>query len=117
MRHRKTIKKLDRKKAPREAMLNNLATSIVLYEKVKTTLAKAKTVKPILEKMITRGKVKSVHNKQQLNRFLKDKKAVQKVLDVLGPRYKERAGGYTRIIKMAPRLGDGAKMAQIELVK
>lgn len=116
MRHQNTTKKLDRKKAPRKAMLENLATSIVLYEKVVTTEAKAKTVKSLVEKLITRSKVKSVHNKQQLSQIVPDKKAVQKLLDVLGPRYKERAGGYTRIIKMGPRLGDGAKMVQIELV-
>jgi large subunit ribosomal protein L17 len=116
MRHRSIKKTLDRAKAPRQAMLENLATSLVLYEKIETTEAKAKTVKPIIEKMITRAKVKSVHNKQQLSRFVPDKKAVQKLLDVLGPRYKERNGGYTRIIKMAPRQGDGAHMAQIELV-
>lgn len=116
MRHQNTTKKLDRKKAPRKAMLENLATSIVLYEKVVTTEAKAKTVKSLVEKLITRSKVKSVHNKQQLSQVVPDKKAVQKLLDVLGPRYKERAGGYTRIIKVGPRLGDGAKMVQIELV-
>ncbi len=117
MKHRKKTKILDRAKAPREAMLKNLATSIILYESVKTTEAKAKTVKPMLEKLITRAKVKSVYNKQQLNRVLKDKKATQKMLDVIGPRYKERKGGYCRIIKMSQRQGDGAKMAQIELVK
>ncbi len=116
MRHAKKGKKLGREKAPREAMLNNLATSIILYEKVKTTEAKAKAIRPIVEKLITRGKVKSVHNKQILNRTLKDKKAVQKILDVIGPKYKDRNGGYTRIIKMGRRLGDGAKTAQIELV-
>lgn len=116
MRHRSTKKTLDRAKAPRQAMLENLATSLVLYEKIETTEVKAKTVKPIIEKMITRAKVKSVHNKQQLSRFVPDKKAVQKLLDVLGPRYKERNGGYTRIIKTGPRQGDGAHMAQIELV-
>lgn len=116
MRHRNANKKLGREKAPREAMLENLAASLVLYEKIETTESKAKTVRPIIEKMITRAKVKSVHNKQQLARFVPDKKAVQKLLDVLGPRYKERQGGYCRIIKMGPRQGDGAKMAQIELV-
>jgi len=116
MRHRKVTKTLDRKKAPRMAMLNNLATSLVLYEKIKTTEAKAKVLRPLVEKLITRGKVKSVHNKQILNKSLKDKKAVQKVLDVLGSRYKERKGGYTRIIKIGPRSGDGANMVQIELV-
>lgn len=116
MRHNNKNKILDRTKAPRKAMLENLATSIILYEKVKTTEAKAKTVKPLVEKLITRGKVKSVHNKQQLAKIIPDKKAVQKVLDVLGPKYKTRPGGYCRIIKIGQRQGDGAKMVQIELV-
>lgn len=116
MRHRNKTKILDREKAPRKAMLENLATSLILFEKVVTTEAKAKAVRPLVEKLITRSKVKSVHNKQQLSRVLPDKKAVQKALDVLGPKYKDRKGGYTRIIKMAQRQGDGAKMAQIELV-
>lgn len=117
MRHRKTNKTLDRKKAPRQALLDNLATSLVLYEKIVTTEAKAKAIRPIVEKLITRSKEKSVHNKQQLGKVLHDKKAVQKLLDVLGPKYKERKGGYTRIIKISGiRQGDGAKMAQIELV-
>ncbi|MDP2812446.1 MAG: 50S ribosomal protein L17 [bacterium] len=116
MRHRKINKKLGRTKAPRQATLQNLATSLLLYEKVVTTEAKAKIVRPMVEKLITRGKVKSIHNKQQIAKVLHDKKAVQKVLDVLGPKYKERKGGYIRIIKMTQRQGDGAKMAQIELV-
>ncbi len=116
MRHANKGRKLGREKAPREAMLNNLATSIILYEKVVTTEAKAKSVRSIVEKLITRGKIKSVHNKQILNKTLKDKKAVQKVLDILGPKYIKRSGGYTRIIKIGRRLGDGAKKVQIELV-
>ncbi len=116
MRHAKKGKKLGREKAPRKALLNNLATSIILYEKVITTEAKAKAIRPLVEKLITRAKVKSVHNKQILNKTLKDKKAVQKILDIIGPKYKERKGGYTRIIKMGRRLGDGALQAQIELV-
>ncbi len=117
MRHRKTKKVLDRTRAPRQAMLDNLATSLVLYEKIVTTEAKAKAIRPVVEKLITRAKEKSVHNKQQLGKVLHDKKAVQKLLDVLGPKYKERKGGYTRIIKISGvRKGDGAKMAQIELV-
>lgn len=116
MRHRNTIKILDRKKAPRKAMMENLATSLILFEKIVTTEAKAKALRPMVEKLITRSKVKSVHNKQLLTKVLPDKKAVQKALDVIGPKYKDREGGYTRIIKMAQRQGDGAKMAQIELV-
>ncbi|PIR06420.1 MAG: 50S ribosomal protein L17 [Candidatus Komeilibacteria bacterium CG11_big_fil_rev_8_21_14_0_20_36_20] len=116
MRHRKVNKILDRAKAPRQAMLENLATSLILYEKVVTTEAKAKAVRPLVERLITRGKEKSVHNKQQLNKVVHDKKATQKILDVLGPKYKTRAGGYCRIIKISRRMNDGAKMAQIELV-
>ncbi len=117
MRHRNITKTLGRTKAPRQAMLQNMATSLVLYEKIVTTEAKAKIVRPLIEKLITRSKVKSVHNKQLLGKVLHDKKAVQKLLDVIGPKYKERKGGYTRIIKISGnRQGDGAKMAQIELV-
>ncbi len=116
MRHRKVNKKLRRESGPRRALLDNLATSIILYEKVVTTEVKAKAIKPIVERLITRGKVKSVHSKQQLAKVLHDKKAVQKTLDVLGPRYKDRKGGYCRIIKISQRQGDGALMAQIELV-
>lgn len=116
MRHRKVGKKLDRTAGPRKAMMDSLATSVILYEKVVTTEAKAKAIKPVVEKIITRAKVKSVHNKQQISRVLKDKKAVQKTLDVLGPKYKSRKGGYTRIIKIGPRKGDGAQMVQIEFV-
>lgn len=116
MRHRKNISKLSRTSAVRKAMLENMAVSVILYEKVITTQAKAKAVKPFVERLITRSKVKSVHNKQLLSAVLPDKKAVQKLLDVIGPRYKERKGGYCRIIKIAPRAGDGALLAQIELV-
>jgi large subunit ribosomal protein L17 len=116
MRHRKVGKKLGREKGPRKALTDSLATSLVLREKIVTTEAKAKALRPIVERLITRSKVKSVHNKQMLGKVLEDKKAVQKLLDVIGPKYKTRAGGYTRIIKMARRQGDGAAMAQIELV-
>jgi large subunit ribosomal protein L17 len=116
MRHRKVGKKLGREKGPRKALTDSLATSLVLREKIVTTEAKAKAIRPIVERLITRSKVKSVHNKQRLSRVLEDKKAVQKLLDVIGPKYKDRKGGYTRIIKMVRRQGDGAAMAQIELV-
>ena len=116
MRHRKNITKLSKTSDVRRALLENLATSIILYEKIVTTEAKAKALRPFVERLITRGKVKSIHNKQILSGILPDKKAVQKVLDVLGPRYKDRKGGYCRIIKISPRVGDGALLAQIELV-
>jgi large subunit ribosomal protein L17 len=116
MRHRSKKKTLDRKKAPREALLKNLACQIILYEKIQTTEAKAKTVKPLLEKIITRGKTDNLANRRILIAKLPMKKAVKKVFEVLGPKYKETKGGYLRIIKIGTRQGDGAKMSQIEFV-
>lgn len=116
MRHRKKGKILDRKKAPREAMLRNLASSILIYEKVKTTKAKAKAVKPMVEKLITASKNGDLTSRRKLIEVLPQKMAVKKAMEVLGPRYKERPGGYTRIVKLGTRQGDGAEIAQIELI-
>lgn len=116
MRHRKKGKILDRKKAPREAMLRNLASSILIYEKVKTTKAKAKAVKPMVEKLITASKNGDLTSRRKLIDALPQKLAVKKAMEVLGPRYKERSGGYTRIVKLGTRQGDGAEIAQIELI-
>lgn len=116
MRHRKTTPTLGRKKGPREAMLKSLAQNIILYEKVKTTEAKAKAVRPMVEKMITTAKVGDLTARRRLMKDLRAEGAVKKALEVLGPRYKERAGGYTRIVKIGPRQGDGAPVVQIELV-
>ena len=116
MRHRSKTKIFSRSKAARVAMLKNLATSVILYERVRTTEAKAKAVRPIVERLITTGKVKSLNTKRALDRVLPDKKAVKKILEVLGPRYKDRNGGYTRIIKIEQRQGDGAHIAQVEFV-
>ena len=116
MRHRKKGKTLDRKKAPREAMFRNLAASLIIYEKVRTTEAKAKAIRPIVEKLITTGKENSLTARRKLLRYLYTENAVKKVLEVLGPKYKERKGGYTRIVKIGPRKGDGARIAQIELI-
>lgn len=116
MRHRNKNKILDRKKGPRELMLRNLASSIILYEKVKTTRAKAAAVRPLVEKMITTAKVGDLNARRGLIRVLLQKNAVRKALEVLGVRYQKRAGGYTRTIKLGPRRGDGAQLVQIELV-
>jgi len=116
MRHRNSGTVLDRKKGPREALLRGLATSIVLYEKVKTTKAKAKAVRPLVERMITTGKAGTLSARRTMGAFLYDQKAVKKVMDELGPRYKERTGGYTRLTNLGRRQGDGAEMVQIELV-
>lgn len=116
MRHRNKNKILDRQKQPRELMLRNLASSILLYEKVKTTEAKAKAVKPLVERMITTAKKGDLNARRGLIKVLLQKNAIKKSMEVLGERYKDRQGGYTRIIKLGTRQGDGAEMVQIELV-
>ncbi len=116
MRHRNKNKILDRKKGPRELMLRNLASSILLYEKVKTTKAKAQAVRPLVERMITSAKAGDLAARRGLIKILLQKNAVKKAMEVLGDRYKTRPGGYTRITKLGVRQGDGAEMVQIELV-
>lgn len=116
MRHRRKGKTLDRKNGPRKALLRNLATSIVLYEHANTTLAKAKAVKPIVEKLVTTGKQKTLASRRKLAAYLTIESAVNKVLEEIGPRYANRQGGYLRIIKLGARQGDGAEMAQIQFV-
>jgi large subunit ribosomal protein L17 len=117
MRHRKATTTLGRKKESREAMLRNLATSVVLYEKVKTTKAKAKAVRPLVEKMITLGKKGTLASRRKALKFFYIENPVKKIFEELAPRYKDRNGGYTRITKLGFRQGDAAEMVQIELVK
>ncbi|RJO60025.1 50S ribosomal protein L17 [candidate division WS5 bacterium] len=114
--HTKKIRKFGREKAPRELMFRNLATSIILHEKVKTTLPKAKEIRPTLEKLITTAKKGDLSSIRKLHSYLLDKNAVQKLLVEIAPLYKERNGGYTRITKLGPRIGDGAEMALFELL-
>lgn len=116
MRHNAKGKVLGREKASREAMLRNLAQSVILYERVNTTLTKAKVVRPIVEKLITKGLRKTLNARRALSRVLTIESAVNKVLEELGPRYATRKGGYTRIIKLGHRAGDNAQIAQIQLV-
>ncbi len=116
MRHKNKVKTLDRKKEARELMLRNLASSIIIYEKVKTTQAKAKVVKPLVEKIITISKKGDLTARRNLLKIILQPKAVKKSLEVLGDRYKDRAGGYCRITKIGARQGDGAQIVQIELV-
>jgi large subunit ribosomal protein L17 len=116
MRHRKKGKILDRKIGPRKALLRNLAVSLVLYEKIKTTKAKAKAIKPIVERLITKGKENSLASRRSLLKYLYKENAVKKILEDLGPRYKERKGGYTRILNLKQRQGDGAEVVRLELV-
>src|SRR3989338_1156222 len=116
MRHRKKGKILDRKKGSRQALLRSLATSVIIYEKVKTTQAKAKAVRPVVEKLITIAKKNDLTARRKLLDVLYHKKAVNKALEILGPRYKERKGGYTRIINLNNRKGDNAEIVQIEFI-
>jgi large subunit ribosomal protein L17 len=97
-------------------MLRNLASSIIIYEKVKTTEAKAKAVKPLVEKIITTARKGGLTARRSLISILPQRLAVKKAMEVLGEKYKTRPGGYCRIIKLASRQGDGAKVVQIELV-
>ncbi|HLD28254.1 MAG TPA: 50S ribosomal protein L17 [Patescibacteria group bacterium] len=116
MRHQKKGKTLGRKAAPRRAMMRSLATSFIIYEKIKTTEAKARLLKPKVEKLITVSKEDTLHNRRQALKVLYLQGAVKKLFEVIGPRFKERKGGYTRLVKLPPRKNDGAEMAILELV-
>lgn len=116
MRHRKKGRILGRTTGPRRALFKSLAISLVLYETIKTTESKAKELRGMVEKMITRGKANTLTARRLLLKQLGQANAVKKILEVLSPRFKDRRGGYTRIIKLAPRAGDGAKMVIIEFV-
>ena len=117
MRHRVAGRKLGRVTAHRRALYRNLVTDLLKYEKIVTTEAKAKEVRGLTEKMITLGKKSGLHAYRQSLSYLMDKKVAEKLFAELAERYKERPGGYTRIVKLQPRLGDGAAMAQLELVE
>ncbi|MGD8537607.1 MAG: 50S ribosomal protein L17 [Candidatus Aminicenantes bacterium] len=116
MRHQVSGKKLGRNSSQRKALLRSLVTSFVEKERIRTTLAKAKATRPIAEKMITLAKTNSLHTRRQALQYIYKKEAVKKLFEDIGPRFTERPGGYTRIIKLGPRAGDGAEMAILELV-
>ena len=116
MRHGKGLRKLNRTHSHRKAMFSNLAVSVLTHEQVKTTLPKAKEMRSIVDKMITLGKRGDLHARRQAFAYLRDDAAVSKLFDVLAERYKERPGGYTRVLKAGFRYGDAAPMAYLELV-
>lgn len=116
MRHRVAGRKLSRSTGHRRALYRNLVTDLLRYEKIVTTEAKAKSVCPQAEKMITLGKQGTLHARRQALAFVLDKRVVDRIFEEIGPRYAERPGGYTRMVKLGPRLGDGAPMVQLELV-
>lgn len=97
-------------------MMANLVSSLIAAEAIVTTEAKAKALRPIAEKIITKARKGGLHNHRQVLAYLGDKEVVGKLMDEIGPRYADRPGGYTRILKLGPRQGDNAPMARIELV-
>lgn len=116
MRHLKTGRKFGRNSATRKALFKDLSISLIEHEAIKTTLPKAKELRGFLEPLITLAKTDSLSNRRLAFSKIRNKSAVGKLFSVIGPRFKERPGGYLRIIKMTPRAGDAAPMAFIELV-
>ncbi|PTB82648.1 50S ribosomal protein L17 [Pseudidiomarina aestuarii] len=116
MRHRKSGRQLNRNSSHRKAMFSNMASSLVRHEVIKTTLPKAKELRRVIEPLITLAKQDSVANRRLAFARTRDQEVVGKLFSTLGPRYQERAGGYTRILKCGFRAGDNAPMAYVELV-
>ena len=116
MRHQVKGRKLSRSPAHRRALFRNQLSSLVKEERIRTTLEKAKELRPLAEKVVTQGKRDTIHARRQVNRLISDRSLVKKLFDEIAPRYHERPGGYTRIIKLGPRKGDGAEMAYLEFV-
>ncbi|TVQ26468.1 MAG: 50S ribosomal protein L17 [Spirochaetaceae bacterium] len=116
MRHRVGFNTLGRKSAHRKALHRNMVTSLFHHERIRTTKAKARAIRRTAEKMITRAKVDSVHNRRMVARDIKDKAVLAKLFVEIGPRFKERPGGYTRMLKIGYRDGDASEMVLLELV-
>jgi large subunit ribosomal protein L17 len=116
MRHHRAGKKLGRDASQRRALYANLAASLIEHGRIKTTEAKAKAVKPIAEQMITLGRRGDIHARRQALAFLRTQEVVHQLFSEVAPRFKERPGGYTRIVKLGPRQGDAAEMVYLELV-
>ncbi|MFL6796992.1 MAG: 50S ribosomal protein L17 [Xanthobacteraceae bacterium] len=116
MRHGNAHRKLNRTAEHRRAMFANMVAALIKHEQIMTTLPKAKDLRPIVEKLVTLGKRGDLHARRQAIAQMRDLAMVKKLFDVLGPRYKERAGGYTRVIKAGFRYGDSAPVAVIEFV-
>ncbi len=116
MRHQRSGKKLGRDSAHRKALYANLTASLIEHGRIRTTETKAKAVRPIAEKMITLGREGSIHARRQALAFLRTQEVVHKLFSEVAPRFRDRPGGYTRVIKLGPRQGDAAPMAYLELV-
>ena len=116
MRHRRAGKKLGRDASHRKALYSNLTGALIEHGRIETTVTKAKAVRPIAEQMITLGRRGDVHARRQATAFLRSQDVVHKLFSEVAPRFRERAGGYSRIVRLGPRLGDSAEMAYLELV-
>lgn len=116
MRHRKFGSKLGRKPAHRRATLRNLVTNVIERERVTTTLARARAARPLVERIITLGKRDTLHSRRQAAQFLMTVAATKKLFDTLAPRFAARNGGYTRVVRVGFRIGDGAELAILELI-
>lgn len=116
MRHRKKGRSLSRSPSHRKALLRNMATSLFRHERISTTTARAKELRPYAERLISLAKRGDLHARRLVARRIGDREVLGKLFDDLGPRYNDRPGGYTRILKLGTRKGDGADMALIELV-
>ena len=116
MRHKIAGRKLGRNPAHRRSLLRNLVTSFLEHERLVTTLPKAKEMRPLAEKMITLGKRDTLHARRQVQSYLLSDVTTKKVFDTIAPRFSDRPGGYSRIVRLGPRVGDGADMAVIELL-
>lgn len=117
MRHRKTGRRLGRTAAHRRALKRNMAEALFRHERIRTTVAKAKELRPYVERLITLSKSDTVHARRLFAREIQDRKLIQRVFSEVGPRFENTNGGYTRIIRLGNRHGDGADMAILELVE
>lgn len=117
MRHRKKGRQLSRTASHKKAMLSNMATSLFRHERIRTTSAKAKELRPFAEGLITLARRGDLHARRQAARSIHDKEALKKLFETLGPRYADRNGGYLRVLKLGRRQGDGAEIAIVQLIE
>ncbi len=116
MRHRVKGRKLSRTSEHRRALLNNMAASLFIHEGIKTTVAKAKELRPFAERLITMARRGDLHARRRVDRRIRNRKAADRLFKEIGPRFASRPGGYTRILKLGHRPGDGAELARIEVL-
>lgn len=117
MRHKVAGKKLGRTKNQRTALFRSLANNLILHEKIVTTEVKAKAVRPLVEKLITKAKSSSIHNRRLIIKELASENTTKKMIEVIGPKFKARNGGYTRIVKLGARVGDKAPLVSLSFVE